>query len=103
MIEALQKAQRDQEERQQQQKMMPMQPMSDEEALVDKIAELKMLKSMQSRINRRTTTYSRMLDDEEDQVGQASDEDLIDALQELSERELRLQSITHDIVVGKNQ
>ena len=103
MVEALQQAQRDQEERKQQQEQMPAAQAAGEESLVDKIAELKMLKSLQLRINKRTQRYARMLDDEEDVVGQAQGEDLVEALQELAEREVRLQEITHDIVVGRNR
>jgi hypothetical protein len=47
--------------------------------------------------------YSRLLDDDQDDAGQATDEELVDALRELAEREFRLQRITHDIVVGKNK
>ncbi len=101
MIEALQQAQMEQESRKQQ---SPAEgPMSDEQALVDKIAELRMLKAMQLRINKRTDAYARLLDDEQDIVGQASDADLLDALSELSDRETRLQEITRDIVAGRNQ
>ncbi len=102
MIEALQQAQMEQEQRKQQ----PVNgegPPSDEQALVDKIAELRMLKAMQLRINKRTDAYSRLLDDDQDRVGQANDADLLEALSELSDRETRLQEITRDIVVGKNQ
>ncbi len=102
MVEALQQAQQDQEQRRSQQQQSMPAP-SDEQALVDQIAELKMLKAMQLRINKRTKSYSRLLDDDMDVAGQATDDELIEALQELAARELRLQEITHDIVVGKNQ
>ena len=62
-----------------------------------------MLKAMQLRINKRTTRYSRLLDDDQDLAGQATDGELVEALRELSERELRLHGITHDIVIGKNK
>ena len=104
MIEALQQAQKDQEERKQQQQQQQQQQQSDQDqALVDQIAELKMLKALQMRVNKKTNRYARLLDDIEDIAGQAADEELIAALNELAEREQRLQSITRDIVVGKNK
>ena len=104
MIEALQKAQQE-----------PMPPMEmppgeppppgppQDKPLVDEIAELKMIKAMQVRVNKRTTRYSRLLEDVEDAVGQADDADLIDALERLGEREVEIKQITRDIVLGKNQ
>ena len=71
--------------------------------LVDQIAELKMIKALQLRINRRTDRYGRLLEDIEDPIGQARDEDLIDGLHRLSDREKRLQQITRDVVAGKNK
>ena len=62
-----------------------------------------MIKALQLRINRRTTRYSRLLDDVDDPVGQATDEELVDALRGLSQRESRLHDLTRDIVLGKNR
>ena len=45
----------------------------------------------------------RFLDDEEDLVGQATDDDLRDALDRLGDREEKIQTITRDIVLGKNK
>ena len=103
MIEALQQAQEDQEQRQQDQQMQPQQMDPGDQPLVSQIAELKMLKAMQLRINRRTDRYSKMLDNADDVIGQAADEELIDALQGLSKRELDLHQITRDISLGKNK
>ena len=103
MIAALQQAQMDQEDRRQQQQQQAQPQPQQDQSLVDQIAELKMLKAMQLRINKRTTRYSRLLDDDQDVAGQATDAELVTALHELSERELRLHGITHDIVVGKNK
>jgi len=102
MIEALQKAQQDMEKQQQQQQQQ-QQGGEQEQPLVDQIAELKMIKALQLRVNKRTTRYSRLLEDEEDAVGQASSNDLVEALQKLSSRQQEIFQITRDIVIGKNK
>jgi len=100
LIEALQKAQQDMDKK----KSRPSRPSRPGEMpLVDILAELKMIRSLQFRVNSRTKRYSRLLDDVEDPVGQATDKDLRQALRKLGERERRLQRITRDIVLGKNK
>jgi len=102
MIEALQKAQRDMEEqRQNPQQPPPMNPQ--DQPLVDAIAELKMVRALQMRVNTRTKRYSRLLDDIDDPTGQATDQELVDALTKLAERQERIYEITRDLVLGKNQ
>jgi len=102
MIEALQKAQQDAEQRRRQPPPQQPPPPQDQ-PLVDKIAELKMIKALQLRVNKRTNRYALLLEDEEDPVGQATDSELGEALQRLSERQERIFSVTRDIVLGKNQ
>jgi hypothetical protein len=102
MIEALQKAQQDMEEQQQQQQQQHQQQQQDQ-PLVDAIAELKMIRSLQMRVNTRTNRYSRLLDDADDPVGQATDEELVEALGKLADRQERIYEITRDIVLGKNR
>ena len=102
MIAALQQAQQDLEEKkQQQQQGKPMQP--GEEPLVDQIAELKMIRALQMRVNTRTTRYSQMLENRDDLVGQTDDEELRDSLAQLGERQDRIYEVTKDIVLGKNK
>ncbi|MCO6456554.1 MAG: hypothetical protein J5I93_14750 [Pirellulaceae bacterium] len=101
MVAALQKAQQDLEESQPGQPGQPGQP--SDPPLVDQIAELKMIKALQLRVNTRTQRYARLLDDENDPVGQATDDDLRSALNRLAEREQRIQQVTRDIVLGKNK
>lgn len=74
-----------------------------DQPLVDKIAELKMIRNLQSRVNQRTDRYARLLDDADDVVGQATGEELLDALKKLSARERQIQEITRDIVMGLNE
>jgi hypothetical protein len=101
LIEALQKAQQDLENQQQQQQQQQQQ--DQEQPLVDQIAELKMIKALQERVNKRTVRYSRLLEDDQDAVGQAESADLVDALRKLGERQQDVFRITRDIVLGKNK
>ncbi len=101
MIAALEQAQTDQEQRNQDAPSMPS-TMPGDLPLVDALAELKMLKALQIRINRRTSRYAAMLDDTDDPVGKPTDDKLLGAVQELSARQRRLQEITRDISIGKN-
>ncbi len=102
LLEALKQAQKEQEERKQQQQQQQQQQQG-EEPLVDKIAELRLIKSMQVRVNQRTNRYAQMLDDAEDEVGQATSDDLKNLLRDLAERQSRIYDITRDNVQGKNQ
>lgn len=103
MIAALQQAQQDLEEKKQQEQQQgkPQQP--GEEPLVDQIAELKMIRALQMRVNTRTTRYSQMLENRDDLVGQTDDEELRDSLAQLGERQDRIYEVTKDIVLGKNK
>ena len=100
MIEALQKAQQDQEESRNR-PSRPSQP--GDPPLVDILSELKMIRSLQFRVNKRTQRYARLLENVDDPVGQATDQDLRQAIGKLGEREARIQRITRDIVLGKNK
>ncbi len=101
MIEALQKAQQDLEEQQQQGQPPPGQPM--DMPLVDALSELKMVRALQMRVNTRTQRYARLLDDMEDPTGQATDQDLHEALSKLADRQESIYRITRDLVLGKNR
>jgi hypothetical protein len=105
LIAALQQAQKDQEEKkkQEQQQQQQQQGEPEDQPLVDAIAELKMLKSMQLRVNDRTKRFSKLLTEPDDLVGQATEADLNSAIEKLGERQQRLHRITRDIVLGKNQ
>ncbi|MCC9604450.1 hypothetical protein LOC68_27980 [Blastopirellula sp. JC732] len=104
LLAALKQAQKEQEERkQQQQQQQQQQGQPQDEALVNKIQELKLIKSMQVRINQRTERYAKLLRDVDDEVGQATSEEVLDALRELAQRQQRVYQITQDNVLGKNQ
>ena len=104
MIAALQQAQKDQEKKKEDQQQQPMeQGEEQDQPLVDKIAELKMIKSMQLRVNDRTQRFSKLIAAPEDPTGQATDGELRQAVKQLGDRQSKLQRITRDIVLGKNQ
>jgi hypothetical protein len=98
MIAAFQKARKENEEKQQQQQQQGGE--QQDPPLVDAIAELKMIRALQMRVNKRTVNYSKLVDGEE---GQAEKAELIEALEKLSQREERIYRTTRDIVLGKNQ
>lgn len=95
IIAALEKAQSDLEEQQQQQQQQQQGQPADP-PLVDRLAELKMIRALQMRVNRRTVRFSEMVEGE-----QAFEPDLLDALEELSARELSIYRVLRDIVVGR--
>ncbi len=100
LIEALVKAQQDLKQQQQQAQQMPPGEGA-EQPLVDEIAELKMLRGLQVRINRRHERYSRLLDDPDDPVGTTDDPEIREALEKLSQRQQQLFDITRDIVLER--
>ena len=97
MIKALRKEMKDREKRKQDGKTPPGNP--EDEPLVDILAELKMIRSLQVRVNLRTERYARLLGEQE----QADAADTIDALRRLAEKEQRIHKITRDLEMGKNR
>ena len=95
MIEALSKAKQDAEER----KLQPVPPgPPQDQPLVDLLAEIKMIRAMQMRVNRRTERYAKLIEGE-----QAERPDLLEALDRLAERQARIHQITRDLEMGKNR
>ena len=96
IVDSLKKAQQDLEDQQQQ--SQPSSGMPQDAPLVDMLAELKMIRSMQMRVNRRTEAY-RKLSEESEQP----EPELLDRLDQLAERQYRIQKVTRDIHMGRNQ
>jgi hypothetical protein len=95
MLKALEKAKKEAERRRQQGQQPGQQA---DPPLVDLIAELKMIRSLQVRINTRTDRYSKMILGE-----QASNKDLVEAIQRLGDQEQRVHKVTREIEMGKNK
>jgi hypothetical protein len=97
MIEALEKAKQDLQNKQQQnQQQQPGQ--QGNQPLIDRLAELKMIRSMQIRVNNRTVTYGREYPGE-----QANDPDIQKELADLAQRQQKIFGITNNIYRGKNK
>ena len=97
MIAALKKAQQDMKDKQPPPgEPPPSQPQ--EPPLIDVLAELKMIRALQMRINRRTGQYSKLLDEEGvDKL------EVIELLQKLAERESRVVRVTRDLEMERNK
>jgi hypothetical protein len=96
-IEALQKELekiKDKEQQEQKEGEAPDPP------LVDNLAELKMLRSLQYRVNRRTRQLGRLFKGEQAQESQA---DILKQLQDLADRQKRIQEATYNIATGRNK
>jgi hypothetical protein len=98
MIEAVQKAKKDQEKKQQkpQQNSRPMKP--GERPLIDILVELKMIRTMQKRVNDRTERYEQY-----PRRDAADRRRLAKAVEELSRQQRRIHEILHDLEVGRNR
>ena len=102
LLAALEKAQRDQQERQEQQGRPSGGRAAEpgEQPLVDKIAELKMIRALQMRVNTRTQRFTQLLGDETEQADQP---ELLDALSRLAERQRKIERAARDIVTGRTE
>jgi hypothetical protein len=69
-----------------------------EQPLVDQLAELRMIRALQGRVNRRTEFYDRLI--EGDQTREA---ELLDSLRQLAVRQERIFDATRDLHQGTNQ
>ncbi|HVT29953.1 MAG TPA: hypothetical protein VHE81_18190 [Lacipirellulaceae bacterium] len=76
---------------------MPMAGQPDDMELVDKLAELRMIRSLQLRINKRTRLYGQMM-----QGDQAETPELLKALAGLAERQQRVYQAAADLQKGRN-
>jgi hypothetical protein len=110
MIEALKKAQKDQQAKRQNPPPPGGQPPDDK--LIDLIAELKMIRSLQIRVNNRTRAYSREYEGKEQ--APVPDADLtveqkekakivLDELKDLAARQQKIYEVTEDIAKGRNK
>jgi hypothetical protein len=99
MIKALEKAKKDLDTKKNQAKSPEgEQPPNQDQKLLDKIAELKMIKSMQLRVNSRTELYGQRYAGE-----QAISDDIRAELRELAGRQERIFEVATKIAKGDNQ
>ncbi len=86
------------EEKRRQQKGQKSQGDEQEKELVQQLAELKMLRSLQFRVNRRTKQIGRMIHGEE-----AGNDNLVRELGKLARRQAEIQEATYIIATGRNR
>ena len=97
MIDSLQKEmEKNKDKKKDEQQSKDGQPQ--DPALVDQLAELKMLRTLQLRINHRTKRLGRLVEGE-----QAQDQDILGQLQNLADRQARVQKATYDMATGRNK
>ncbi len=99
MISALEKAQ-DELEKQKQNPQMPSDGQPSEPPLVDVLSELKMVRALQLRVNRRTERYAKIA---EADPAKSPSAEIKRALADLAGRQERIYKATKDIAAGKNQ
>ncbi|MDO4551238.1 MAG: hypothetical protein Q4C96_08320 [Planctomycetia bacterium] len=99
MIAAVEKALQDMNDEQQQQQKKQQQSMEEQDpALIDLLTEVKMIRSMQLRVNNRTERIGKMIS------GEHTDKpDLLEILKGLSQQQARIRQITRDLATGKNE
>ena len=100
LLSALERAEREQQDRQEQGQARGRPANPGEQPLVDKIAELKMLRILQTRVNGRTSRFSALLNEGTEQ---ASETELIEALGRLAHRQERVERAAHDIATGRTE
>lgn len=99
MIEALAQAQRELEDQKKQQgEGAPQQGGQQEQPLVAAIAELKLIRTMETRIQKTTRRYSQRIESQQDDPSE-----VLPLLQTLAGRQSRLYKLTRDIVMKRNQ
>ena len=99
MLAALEKAQREQQSKSESKSGgRPAEP--GEQPLVDKLAELKMIRSLQMRVNTRTKRYSQLLSEGAETV---EEPELVEALDRLADRQRKVERAAHDIVTGRTE
>jgi hypothetical protein len=105
MVAALVQVQKDNQEKQKQQQQAQQQQQGQpgDQPLVDKLAEIRLIRTLQIRINNRTEALSKMLADPTDPVGQVAEGEVLEELRGLSERQASIQTVTRDIVIGKGE
>jgi hypothetical protein len=98
MIEALKKAKEELDKKKNNPSPPSQSPPPQDSKLLELIQELKLIRSLQIRVNTRTTTYGRMFKGE-----QTSDPGIRRELTNLSERQERIYEVTNRLAKGDNK
>jgi hypothetical protein len=111
MIEALKRAQQENRNRQGRHHQHHQPPPQSDPRLIDLLAELKMIRSMQKRVNARTELYGKQYAGEQapppEKASTVEERERYDRIQtelkDLSKRQEKISKVTHDIATGKNE
>lgn len=98
MIEALQKEMEKSDEEKKKQQKQQQQGDPGDESLIDMLAEVKMLRSLQLRVNNRTRRIEKLALSKE-----ISPADISEQLEQLANRQMRIQNATYILATGKNK
>jgi len=103
MLESLKQVQKKREEQKQEQQGGGQQGGGnpEDQPLVDKLAELRLIKTLQLRVNRRTDRLASESNSSNDLVGEVGDPQLREQVQELSTRQQKIQDVTREILLEK--
>jgi hypothetical protein len=96
-IDSLEKARKELEKKRTPPGQQPPAGQPVEPPLVDSLSELKMIRALQMRINKRTQRYGEMINGE-----QAETSELLEALEQLAERQRRVHQATADLEQSRN-
>lgn len=105
LLESLKQVQKNREEKEKKMPGMQQGQQQDpkDQPLVDSLAELRLLKTLQLRINRRTQSVAKQLDQAEDAIGQVQSPDLKSELEDLAGRQQKVYEVTRDILIKASQ
>ena len=104
LLESLKQVQKKREEdKRQAPGQQGQQGSSEDQPLVDNLAELRLLKTLQLRVNRRTQSLAQQLDKTEDTLGQVDDPDSKAEMEELAERQQKIYEVTREILLKATQ
>ncbi|MBM4098079.1 MAG: hypothetical protein FJ261_15125 [Planctomycetes bacterium] len=113
MIESLKKAQQDNKNKKPPMPGQPGQPNpgQQDQRLIDQISELKMIRSMQLQINKRTESYGRKFEGEQapdpsvvpDARSKAQAEQVLKEIRDLGRRQDKIGKVARDISLGRNK
>src|SRR5205823_5887512 len=113
MVEALKKARKDNQDQNKPQPPKPSGPQGPPKPqdLISEIQELKMIRAMQERVNKRTEVYGRQYDKEQlPEPPEGADGKVVDhydrikqELKDLGTRQDKIKKVTNDIYTGKNK
>jgi hypothetical protein len=102
MIKAFETAQRDMNQ-DDSASQDPSDASAGQQALIDQLAELKLIRSLQQRILQRHKRYAALLNQPDDELGYSDDPEIREALANLAGRQTQLFEITRDIVTEQNR